>query len=170
MSEYPEGFFDWPLEKRNVFFAEKARQYEARRDDPPERAPPIGEPRRDNGSGAKPLPVAPAFSDEALALRFAERHANDLRFVSAWGKWLSWTGTHWRFDDTLHAFDRARQIVREAAAACNKSKKIASAIASAKTVAAVERLSKSDRRLAATDGQWDDRPTIINTPRKGAAQ
>ena len=26
----------------------------------------------------------PAFSDEAVALRFAERHADDLRFVAAW--------------------------------------------------------------------------------------
>jgi hypothetical protein len=34
----------------------------------------------------------PAFSDEALALRFAERHAEDLRFVAAWGKWLVWNG------------------------------------------------------------------------------
>ncbi len=31
---------------------------------------------------------APAFSDEALALRFAERHADDLRYVAAWGRWL----------------------------------------------------------------------------------
>ncbi len=30
----------------------------------------------------------PAFSDEALALRFAERHAIALRYVAAWGKWL----------------------------------------------------------------------------------
>ncbi len=57
----------------------------------------------------------PAFSDEALALRFAEHHAGDLRFVAAWNKWLIWTGTHWRFDDTLHAFDLARHVCREAA-------------------------------------------------------
>jgi phage/plasmid-associated DNA primase len=110
--------------------------------------------------------IAPAFSDEALALRFAERHASDLRFVAAWSKWLSWAETHWRPDDTLHAFDRARQIVRGAAAACNKPKKVAAQIASARTVAAVERLSRAGRRLAATDGQWDDGPDIINTPRK----
>jgi hypothetical protein len=30
----------------------------------------------------------PAFSDEALALRFADLHADDLRYVAAWGKWL----------------------------------------------------------------------------------
>jgi hypothetical protein len=61
----------------------------------------------------------PEFSDEALALRFAARHAADLRYVAALGKWLLWDGARWRFDDTLHAFDRARFICREAAAECD---------------------------------------------------
>jgi putative DNA primase/helicase len=105
----------------------------------------------------------PAFSDEALALRFAERHANDLRYVAAWDKWLSWTETHWRFDDTLHAFDLARHICREAAASCNKAK-IATTLASAKTVASVRSLARADRRIAATVGQWDCDPWLLNTP------
>jgi putative DNA primase/helicase len=105
----------------------------------------------------------PEFSDEALALLFAERYAHDLRFVAAWGKWLSWTGDHWKFDDTIYAFDLARRICREVAAGCNKPK-IASTIASAKTVAAVERLAKADRRLAATADQWDADPWLLNTP------
>ncbi|HEY1864243.1 MAG TPA: phage/plasmid primase, P4 family [Roseiarcus sp.] len=105
----------------------------------------------------------PAFSDDALALRFAERHANDLRFVAAWNKWLSWTGKRWEFDETLAAFDKSRAICREAAAACNKSK-IAVALASSKTVAAVEKLAKADRRIAATIDQWDADPWLLNTP------
>ena len=116
-------------------------------------------PAVDDPNEARP----PAFSDEALALRFAERHDFDLRFVAAWGKWLSWAGDHWEFDDTLHAYDLARQICREVAAECNKGK-IASAIASAKTVAAVERLARADRRLAATVDQWDADPWAFNTP------
>jgi putative DNA primase/helicase len=105
---------------------------------------------------------APAFSDEALALRFALVHAADLRYVAAWGRWLAWTGAHWRADDTLEAFDRARRICREVAAGCND--KNAVAIASAKTVAAVERLAKADRQLAATIDQWDADPLLLNTP------
>lgn len=108
-------------------------------------------------------PRPPAFSDESLALVFADRHVNDLRYVAAWGKWLSWTGTHWRFDETLEAFDRARAICREVATECNKPN-IANGIASAKTVAAVERLAKSDRRLAATIDQWDADPWLLNSP------
>jgi putative DNA primase/helicase len=109
-------------------------------------------------TGSRP----PAFSDDGLALRFADRHATDLRYVSAWGKWLQWDGTRWRFDDTLHAYDLARRICREAAAECNN--KLSVAIASAKTVAAVERLARADRRIAATVDQWDVDHWLLNTP------
>jgi putative DNA primase/helicase len=105
----------------------------------------------------------PAFSDEALALLFAERRGDELRFVAKWGQWLQWDGRRWAPDDTLCAFDLVRKICREAAAECNQPK-IASVIASAKTVAAVERLAKADRRLAATSEQWDADPWLLNTP------
>jgi putative DNA primase/helicase len=108
-------------------------------------------------------PRPPEFSDEGLAIRFAERHADNLRFVSLWRKWLQWTGTYWRFDDTKLAFDLSRRVCREAAAECNEIK-FASAIASAKTVAAVERLALADRRIAATVDQWDIDPWLLNTP------
>ena len=111
--------------------------------------------------GEEPRP--PAFTDEALALRFADIHQHDLRYVAKWGKWLHYDGTCWQFDDTLFGFDLARKICREAAAQCN-DEKIASSLASAKTVAAVERLAKSDRLLAATIDQWDADLWALNTP------
>jgi putative DNA primase/helicase len=108
-------------------------------------------------------PRPPAFTDEALALGFAETHTGDLRYVAAWGRWLSFDGACWRLDETLLAFDRARKICRQAAAECNRPK-IAAALASAKTVAAVVTLAKADRRLAATVDQWDGDPWLLNTP------
>src|SRR5262249_22660092 len=93
-------------------------------------------------------------AEESLALAYADRHAHELRYVAAWGRWMRYDGTRWDFDDTLHAFDRARAICREVALECD-SPKAARAVASAKTVAAVERLAKADRRLAATADQWD---------------
>jgi putative DNA primase/helicase len=114
--------------------------------------------------GAQPNDARPPeFADEALALRFAERHAHDLRYVDAWSKWLYWDGRRWLFDETLQAFDLARWVCREAAAKCTKPK-VATGLASAKTVAAVERLAKADRRLAATVDQWDADPWLLNTP------
>ena len=104
----------------------------------------------------------PKFSDEALALEFAKIHANDLRYVKAWGKWLRWDGVRWQFDETLAVFDLVRAICRKAACQC--SRKQAKALASAKTVAAVAGLVRSDRRLAAKSDQWDIDPWLLNTP------
>jgi putative DNA primase/helicase len=108
-------------------------------------------------------PRPPAFSDDALALRFADRHESRLRFVVKWSAWLAWNSSHWKFEDTLLAFDYARILCREAAGECNEAR-VATAIAGAKTVAAVERLAKSDRRLAAVIDQWDTDPWLLNTP------
>jgi len=105
----------------------------------------------------------PAFTDEALALHFAQRHVGNLRYVAGWSRWLIWNGVRWQCDDTLQAFDFARKICREAAAACNKTK-TAAMLASAKTVGAVLTLAKADRRLAATVDQWDADPWLLNTP------
>ena len=116
-----------------------------------------------HGSLRSDKPLVPAFSDEALALRFAAQSADTLRYVAAWSRWLIWTGTHWQFDETLKAFDLSRDVCRAAASECNKQK-LSSIIASAKTVAAVERLAKADRRIAATVDQWDADPWQLNTP------
>jgi putative DNA primase/helicase len=106
----------------------------------------------------------PPFSDESLALTFAEENAATLRYVAALGKWLVWDGTRWRFDDTLEARHRARQVCRNAAAGCNHPK-LPKQIASAKTVGAVERLAQADRLLAATVDQWDRDVWLLNTPK-----
>jgi hypothetical protein len=81
----------------------------------------------------------PAFSDEALALSFADEHAEKLRYIAAWSKWHVWDGKRWSADDTRLAFDMARRGCRKAASECNQDS-AAKALASAKTVAAVERL------------------------------
>jgi len=91
-----------------------------------------------------------AAGEDAMALVFAEQHAGQLRFVAAWSRWFAYDGVCWSHDDTLHVFDRARVICRDT-----------SFKASAKTVAAVERLARSDRRLAATAAQWDALPWLL---------
>jgi putative DNA primase/helicase len=107
--------------------------------------------------------LPPEFADDALALRFAERHVADLRFVATWGRWFKWSGTRWKPDETYHAMDHARLICREAAAECNKGKE-AKGLASAKTVAAVVTLARADRKLVAVVDQWDRDPWMLNTP------
>ena len=102
----------------------------------------------------------PPIAEDSIALAFAERHAHELRYVAVRARWMHYDGTRWVQDDTLHAFDRARVICREIALDCDKP---ASGVASAATVAAVERLAKADRRLAATAAQWDATYWLLNT-------
>lgn len=56
-------------------------------------------------------------------------------------------GTAWRENSTLAVFDKARVIAREAAETCNDLS-VAALLTSAKTVAAIERLARSDRQHA----------------------
>jgi putative DNA primase/helicase len=119
-----------------------------------------------NGGGAEQAEqdaLPPAFSESALAMRFVEAHADDLRFVAGWGKWLRWDGRRWSFDTILHAYDQVHALCRQAAAECNRSR-VAAMIATNKTVAAVERLARADPRIAATIDQWDADLWLLNTP------
>ena len=59
------------------------------------------------------------FSDDSLALRFTEQHANNLRYVSKQGRWLRWDGKRWTSDDKMQVFDLARETCREQARRCN---------------------------------------------------
>src|SRR5262249_25962802 len=84
----------------------------------------------------------PAFSDDALALRFIDEHQESLRYVPNLGKWLRWDGKRWCFDERLVAHDRMRKVCRAAASECNQPK-VAKLIASNKTAAAAERFARS---------------------------
>jgi putative DNA primase/helicase len=108
----------------------------------------------------------PEFSDDALALGFTDEHRDKLRHVAVWGKWLLWRGSHWQADDTLRVFDLARAKCRDVGAAVvqSHSEKLSAAIASAKTVAAVVSLARSDRRLAETVDAWDRDQGRLNVP------
>jgi putative DNA primase/helicase len=109
--------------------------------------------------------LSPEFSEDRLALRFASRHGADLRYVAAWGKWMTWTGSHWEIENTLAVFDMARKICRGAANLCNTASE-AKAIAKAKTIAAVETLARSDRKIAATVDQWDAAQSFFNSAKE----
>ena len=113
----------------------------------------------------KPLPeilLSPEYSDDALALEFTTRHAGDLRYVAGFGTWLRWDGTRWVFEKTLAAYDLARAVARDLANACPDARDKCK-IASAKTVGAIERLARSDRRHALTVDIWDANPWLVNT-------
>lgn len=98
-------------------------------------------------------------TDDGLALRFTAEHGERLRYVAKWGQWFRWTGKVWQQDETLAVYDAARVICRNACQEASDED-----LAAASTVAAVERLARSDRRHAATVAQWDADTWLLNTP------
>ena len=94
----------------------------------------------------------PGGLQDAVALELARQRSDDLRYVAAWGRWLRYGGARWEIEETLAAFDLARELCRRADDA------------DASTVAAVVTLARSDRRLAATTDQWDADPWLLGTP------
>lgn len=106
---------------------------------------------------------SPVDNDIELASIFSDRYGNDLRYTAAWGRWSIWNGQLWMKDDTLYVYDLARSICDDAVANTNNPQ-LRSRIASARTVDAVERLARANRRHAATVDQWDSDPWLLNTP------
>jgi putative DNA primase/helicase len=94
------------------------------------------------------------FTEDALASRFSERHEHDLRFIAAKNCWLKWDGARWNSERTHLAFDLARQSCRDAARDFGNGKP-PGLLYTLKTIAAVERMAKADRRQATTIEQWD---------------
>jgi putative DNA primase/helicase len=103
-------------------------------------------------SKPKAEPPTDGGLEDCIALNFSALHVERLRYVAIWNKWLQWDGVHWVFEDTLRAFDLARELCRDA----NDAKH--------KTVAAVVGLARTDRRQAATTVQWDADPWLLGTP------
>jgi putative DNA primase/helicase len=101
------------------------------------------------------------FTEDALALRFSERHKDDLRYIAIKGVWLKWDGTRWYSEATHLAFDLARRSCRDDAQTFGNGK-VPSQVYSAKVIAAVERMAKADRRQATTVEQWDAEDFALN--------
>jgi putative DNA primase/helicase len=110
-----------------------------------------------------PAPQAVTHSEDALALEFTRRHGADWRYVASWGSWLQWDGCRWQFEDTLKAFDLARNVCRDDASN-GKNKRTRNKLSTAGTVAAVVTLARADRTHAATNEIWDTDPWLLNTP------
>jgi putative DNA primase/helicase len=106
----------------------------------------------------------PDLSDEHLALKFAAKHADDLRFVDKWGKWFYWDRNVWREDTSRIARDRVRAVCRDVAAAIPKDVKNARRICSTTVDNAVITKATADRLFASTVEQWDADPFLLNTP------
>ena len=107
---------------------------------------------------------------DRIAVAFASLHQARLRHVAAWRRWMAWDGTRWRDDETLLAFDLARDLCRIVADSvrnvfpADAAPPVARRICSTGFLAQVQRLASADRLLAAAPGLWDADPDLLNTP------
>ncbi|WP_258189611.1 primase C-terminal domain-containing protein, partial [Candidatus Hakubella thermalkaliphila] len=51
-------------------------------------------------------------TDYGNAERLVAAHGQDIKYCWDWHKWLTWTGTQWREDDTPGVIQRAKKTVR----------------------------------------------------------
>lgn len=114
---------------------------------------------------SKTIPLREPFdvTEDAIALRFADRNL-DLRWCQIWGKWLVWDGSVWKPDETVHVYDQVRQFCRRNSEWTAETTGDKKKFCSATFIAAVERLSRSDRRYAAVADQFDPDDWVLNTP------
>ncbi|MCK6451113.1 MAG: hypothetical protein L6R19_09710 [Alphaproteobacteria bacterium] len=110
------------------------------------------------------------YQPRPLARAFAVVHEQRLRYVARRRQWMAWDGTRWRPDDTGLALDLAGELCRTAAdvAATEMPEKlglrVVERLGAPTASAAVERLARTDRLLAASPEQFDAEPDLLNTP------
>ncbi|MFO1152771.1 MAG: phage/plasmid primase, P4 family [Rhodospirillales bacterium] len=123
------------------------------------------------GNGAHgPASLTP-YCEEALTLVFSAWHAEDLRYCEVFGRWFMWDAGRWCEDNKRRVFTLARTLCRETSVGIladsggeNAAAKIATSVASARTVAAVVNLARADARHATAPQDWDADPWALNTP------
>jgi putative DNA primase/helicase len=111
------------------------------------------------------LEMLPVESEDVMARTLAMRHAHHLRYVKPWDSWMYFDGQRWHKETTLLVYDYVRRVCREnAARVAANNKSLAKVLTAGRTIAAVEKLARSDRLLVATVDQWDLDTSLANTP------
>jgi putative DNA primase/helicase len=85
-----------------------------------------------------------------------------MRYVADWSRWMLYDGAVWQRDETMRVFDEARAICQEHAELPRISAADRKRLRSARTVAAVISLARTDQRTAAIVDQWDGDEFAIN--------
>jgi putative DNA primase/helicase len=119
-------------------------------------------PAQPQGEAAAPL----SDTEDEAAVAFSNRHAEELRYVNAWHKWLRWSShSHWRIIETLWVFHQVRIVAREFAN-FYEDKKLGKDAATA----AIERSARNDPRHDAAAEAWDTGDDIFNNPDREASR
>lgn len=90
-----------------------------------------------------------ALTEDGIALAFAHKYRDVLRYCHHTGGWYLWTGNHWRREQTKLAYAWCCEVCRQLAQH-TKDESIRRTLARAATAAAVERHAQADRAFAVT--------------------
>ena len=104
------------------------------------------------------------LTEDGVALAFAAKFQDQLRYCHHAGVWYKWTGTHWQREETKLAFSWARHTCRELSKTNGVVEREGRAIARATAAAGVERFAQADRAFAVTSEIWDRDPMLLGTP------
>jgi putative DNA primase/helicase len=102
------------------------------------------------------------ITEDAVAVVFAEKHRDVLRFDHDIGKWFHWNGRVWICERTKLAFSWAREIARDMAE--GEKAKVRAIAGKVSFAAGVERYAQADRAFAVTSEIWDRDLYLLGTP------
>jgi putative DNA primase/helicase len=116
--------------------------------------------RKGNGSSTAAATAGSGYvlSEDNIALVFATQYCDALRYSCERHRWHQWDGNRWREDNTDLAYDWVRSLTTK----LNIEGKVK--WSSAAAYAAIERIARTDRRLAVPGDLWDADPLLLCTP------
>lgn len=97
-------------------------------------------------------------NQDNVALVFARRFGDELRYSHDRGRWYRWDGRRWREEITRLAFEYTRRLTRT----LNRDGK--REFAKASFCEGVEKFAQADRVFAMAGTEWDADPWLLNTP------
>lgn len=103
-----------------------------------------------------------AHSEEAFALAFSARHADNLRYCDKFKSWSLWDGTRWKRDEVRAVFTLARALCRDQQPKVEPQH--SASVTSSRMRAAVVALAGEDPRHVTAFSDWDADPWALNTP------
>ena len=114
------------------------------------------------------------YSEDNVSIAFAQQAESMFRFVPKMGRWRIWDGSRWQEDETGVHLENVRvmcravcDLIRRDGTEFNTEAKQNRAIAKygeRRTIANIEALARTDRRLVVRTDQWDADPWMLNTP------
>lgn len=122
-------------------------------------------PKTEATSSPKPAlkkPDQDIVTEDGAALDFARAYDGRLRYCHSTGAWFHWTGVVWERDHVHRAFQWARELARNLAAA--EAARVRYITSKAAFAGAVERFARVDPKLAVTADAWDHDPMLLGTP------